>query len=58
MYTRLLIVARTEGTQHGIEGNPKWDTIQEVLQEVQAEIQAFATDEAHEKVSSSCTLLC
>ena len=48
----LIIAAKTDmGEKHGIEGNPKWDIIQEVLQEIQAEIQTFATDGAQEKVN-------
>jgi hypothetical protein len=49
----LIIAAKTDmGEKHGIEGNPKWDIIQEVLQEIQAEIQTFATDGAQEKVNT------
>ena len=47
------LAAKTELLKHGIEGNPKWDTIQEILQEIQAEIQHLATPGAHEKVLAS-----
>ena len=52
------LAAKTELLKHGIEGNPKWDTIQEILQEIQAEIQDLATPGAHEKVLASRLLPC